>query len=184
MSQPSPSAAADPAQDLRLSQRRLLRHDRRLIRASVLHRGFFYSVIAGTALFAAGAFAAMMGAGNGMMTALHRMTPEQQAWPGAHLPSWTIARTGLGGMLAGFSLMVGFGAAVNAQARRITTLGEARYRMFVAHERLRADFNAQAAHPQAAQYVPPDIRLPQPMTLSMRKISFRQAQAPAPGPRP
>ena len=159
---------------LKNAERALIRHDRKVVRGQIFHRGLILSTIAGAIAFTLGMVAAMFGTGNGMMTYMHEgPRAHGHAWPTAHLPSWTIAKTGLGGVLGGMTLMFGFAAGANAQARRIGRLGEKRYHLYLAHEDLRAKFNVQAQRPQAPQYVPANIAIQQPVTLSVKKIVFK-----------
>ncbi len=113
-----------------------------------------------------------------LLTHIHKDDAHGHSWPTATLPSWTIAKGGLAGALGGMALMFGFAAGANAQARRIGRAGEKRYQLYLAHEDLRAQFNAQAERPKMAQYVPSNIRIQQPMTLSVKKIVFKAAPQP------
>lgn len=165
---------------LKRAESALIRHDRKIVRAQILHRGLILSTIAGAIIFSASALAAMFGVGNGVMTYTHEgPRAHGHAWPTAHLPSWTIAKAGLGGTLGGMMVMFGFAAGANAQARRIGAAGEKRYQLYLAHEELRAAFNAQAERPKTAQYVPSDMRIQQPMILSVKKVIFKSAATPS-----
>lgn len=172
-----PAAQNDLPAALKRAESALIRHDRKIVRAQIFHRGLILSTIAGAIVFVAGTMAAMFGVGNGVMTYTHEgPRAHGHTWPTAHLPSWTIAKAGLGGTLGGMALMFGFAAGANAQARRIGVAGEKRYQLYLAHEELRAAFNAQAERPKTPQYVPSDMRIQQPITLSAKKIIFKSAR--------
>ena len=173
-SAPSP----DLAGALKRAEHALIKQDRAIVRAQMFHRGLILSTIAGAAAFCIGMMAMLFGAQNAVMTYMHKDDAHGHSWPTANLPSWTIAQTGLGATLGGMALMLGFAAGANAQARRIGAQGEKRYRLYLAHEDLRAQFNAQADRPKVTQYVPSDIRIQQPMTLSVKKVIFKSAGTP------
>lgn len=176
------STSSTPATDLSFAlknaERALIRHDLKIVRAQLFHRGLILSTIAGAVAFSLGMIAMMFGTGNGVMTHIHKDDAHGHSWPTATLPSWTIAKGGLGGALGGMALMFGFASGANAQARRIGRAGEKRYQLYLAHEDLRAQFNAQAERPKMTQYVPSNIRIQQPMTLSVKKIVFKAAPQP------
>lgn len=174
----SSAPATDLASALELAARDLIKQDRTIVRAQLFHRGLILSTIAGAVAFSLGMIALMFGAGNGVMTHIHKDDTHGHSWPTAALPSWTIAKGGLAGTLGGMALMFGFAAGANAQARRIGRAGEKRYQLYLAHEDLRAQFNAQAERPKITQYVPSNIRIQQPMTLSVKKIAFKAAPQP------
>lgn len=174
-----PADQTDLPAALEHAESALIRHDRKIVRAQIFHRGLILSTIAGAIIFSASTLAAMFGVGNGVMTYAHEgPRAHGHSWPTANLPSWTIAKAGLGGTLGGMMVMFGFAAGTNAQARRIGAAGEKRYQLYLAHEELRSAFNAQAERPKTPQYVPSDIRIQQPMTLSVKKIVFRSAAKP------
>ena len=173
------TSSTDIATALKNAERTLIKQDRTIVRAQIFHRGLILSTIAGAVAFSIGMISLMFGVGNGTMTHIHKDNAHGHSWPTASLPSWTIAKTGLGAALGGMTLMFGFAAGANTQARRIGAQGEKRYQLYLAHEDLRAQFNALADRPKMPQYVPSDIRIQQPMTLSVKKVIFKSAGTPA-----
>ena len=172
------ASSPDLAGALKRAEHALIKQDRAIVRAQIFHRGLILSTIAGAAAFCIGMMAMLFGTQNAVMTYMHKDDAHGHSWPTASLPSWTIAKTGLGATLGGMVLMFGFAAGANAQARRIGAQGEKRYQLYLAHEDLRAQFNAQAERPKVAQYVPSNIHIQQPMKLSVKKVIFKSAGMP------
>lgn len=160
------------------AERDLITQDRCIVRAQAFHRGLLRGAMTGAIVFAASMAAALFGIGNALTTALHTndATAHGHTWPLAQVPSWTVAKAGLGGAAGGMVLMFGFAAGANTQARRIGAMGEKRYQLYLAHEDARMAFNAQAERPKAPQYVPADIRTTAPMILRAPKLSFTSSR--------
>ncbi len=166
---PATTPVPHPA-TLAQSERAMTRMDRRLVRAEWFHRCLLSATAACAIAVSASTLAGLAGLANGVMSYPHKNT--DHPWPTASLPSWTIAKTGLAGCLAGFGLLIGAAGASNAQVRRIGRLTEERFDMYVKHETLRKSFNAQTTPPPQPQLVPADLRLQKPVTLTIRDLTF------------